>query len=236
MVGADRAFGRARAQRRGGRVSRVGSLPVRDGASGPSGVGPGAARTKPRAGVTGGSAWWRRLLPQRPGPEGAADLIARVTAVAAELRSGAPPPVAWERGLGVRTVDGLPLLEELVGVTRDPRAAGAVLAAARLAEEVGAAPAAVLDRMATALAEEAEADARRRAAFSGPRSTARLLAWLPLVGVVLGLALGARPDQVLLDGRGGTVLLGLAALLMAVGRWWTARHLAAAAAAGEQDG
>lgn len=236
MVGADRAFGRVRARRRGCHVSRVGSLPARDGAKGPLGVGAGAPCTTPRAGVSGGPAWWRRLVPQRPGPEAAADLIARVTAVAAELRSGAPPPVAWERGLGVRTVDGLPVLAELVGVTRDPRAAGAVLAAARLAEEVGAAPAAMLDRMAAALAEEAESDARRRAAFSGPRATARLLAWLPLVGVVLGLALGARPDQVLLDGRGGTVLLGLAVLLMVVGRRWTARHLAAAAAAGERDG
>lgn len=135
----------------------------------------------------------------------------------------------------MRTVDGLPTLEELVRVTGDPRAAAAVLAAARLAEEVGAAPAAVLDRIAAALAEEGEADARRRAAFAGPRATARLLAWLPLVGVLLGLALGARPDEVLLDGGGGTALAGLAVLLMVVGRRWTARHLAVAAAVGERD-
>ena len=214
-------------------MSRATSLPVRGVTSGPTGVVAAASRTTPVSGVT--SAWWRRLVPRRRGPQAPTDPIARVTAVAAELRSGAPPPAAWERGIGVRTVDGLPTLEELVRVMGDPRAAAAVLAAARLAEEVGAAPAAVLDRIAAALAEEAEADARRRAAFAGPRATARLLAWLPLVGVLLGLALGARPDEVLLDGGGGTVLGGLAALLMLVGRRWTARHLVAAAAVGERD-
>lgn len=163
-----------------------------------------------------------------------ADVIARVTAVAAELRSGASPATAWERGLGVRTEDGLPRQQDLVRVM-DERAV-AVLAAARLAEEVGAAPAAVLERIAAALVEEAEADARRRAAFAGPRATARLLAWLPLGGVVLGLALGARPDEVLLDGRGGTALTAVAVLLVAAGRRWTGRHLAAAAAVGGPDG
>lgn len=162
-----------------------------------------------------------------------AEFIAAVTAVAGSLRSGASPTVAWERGLGVRTRAGVPVLADLVArCPADPVSARAVRAAASLAVEIGAAPAEVLDRVAGSLAREAEAAAQRRAALAGPRATARVLAWLPASGLVLGLALGADPAAVLLDGGTGSVLLLAGVSLTVVGRRWTAHHVRAAEAAG----
>ena len=65
-------------------------------------------------------------------------------------------------------------------------------------------------------------------------ATARVLAWLPALGLVLGLALGADPFAVLLDGSGGSALLAVGVLLTWAGRRWTGRHLRAATAAGRE--
>jgi tight adherence protein B len=166
-------------------------------------------------------------------PRGAGDLVAGLGQVAAALRAGADPDTAWRHHLGVTVVDGVPVLEDLVTPSGgDVASARAVRAAARLAAEVGVAPAVVLDRVAASLAQAAEEAGQRRAALAGPRATARLLAWLPAFGILLGLALGADPLAVLLDGRAGSALLAAGAGLTAVGRWWTARYLRAAAAAG----
>ena len=170
-----------------------------------------------------------------PGPSGAPppELVAAVSAVAGALRSGADPATAWERGLGVSTVGGVPSPADLVHrFPGDLASAAAVLAAARLAVEVGAAPAQVLDRVAATLTREAEAAGQRRAALAGPLATARVLAWLPALGLVLGATLGADPVAVLLGGGPGTALLVLGSVLTGIGRRWTARHVRVATAAG----
>lgn len=160
-------------------------------------------------------------------------MIGGVPAVAAALRSGAAPALAWQRGWGVRSHEGVPEWEDVVERCEgDTSAAAAVVAAARLAAETGAPLAMVLDRVAAALAEESEMAGQRRAAFAGPKATARLLAWLPAFGVVLGFALGADPLSVLLDGRMGTALLVAAGALTGCGWWWGRRVLEGAAAAG----
>src|SRR5690606_1185822 len=116
-----------------------------------------------------------------------------VVDVAAALRSGAPVASAWARW-GVRVDDGVPRPGDLgARLGADPVQVGAVVAAARCAVEVGAAQAGVLEQVAAALLADAEAEAGRRAALAGPATTARLLLWLPLVGLGLGVALGARP-------------------------------------------
>lgn len=155
-----------------------------------------------------------------------------LAAVAAALRAGAPPALAWQRGWGVRCDDGVPRWDELVARCGGDRSvAAAVRAAARLSGATGAPPAAVLDRLGGVLADEAEIAGQRRAAMAGPRATARLLTWLPAFGVVLGAAVGADPVGVLLDGRGGTLLLLGSVLLTWSGRRWSQRLLAAAARA-----
>lgn len=159
--------------------------------------------------------------------------VGGVSAVAAALRAGATPAVAWQRGWGVRTRDGIPEWADVVPrCAGDSAAASAVLAATRLAAATGAPLAMVLDRVGVALAEEADIAGQRRAAFAGPRATARLLAWLPAFGVLLGMALGADPLGVLLDGRAGSGLLAAAGALSWCGWRWSRRVLRSAAAAG----
>ena len=63
--------------------------------------------------------------------------------------------------------------------------------AARLAHGTGAALAAVLDACAVAAREKAEADLARETALAGPRLSARVLAWLPVVGVGLAVLVDA---------------------------------------------
>lgn len=163
-----------------------------------------------------------------------ADLLATLTAVAAALRSGAVPEQAWRRE-GVPAPLGVPGRAALLA--RWPGQTGAlttVLAAAELTATLGLAPATVLDQVADSLARDAEAAGRRRAALAGPVATARLLGWLPALGLGLGVALGADPVAVLLDGGGGSALLVTGGLLLLVGHRWTARCVAEAR--GEADG
>jgi tight adherence protein B len=121
-------------------------------------------------------------------------------------------------------------LAPLVGGTGHARS---VVAAAVLARDVGAPLGAVLDAVAGALAAEAEARGERDASLAGPRATARVLMWLPLLGVLLGWVLGADPLGTALDGGAGTAAVCLGLVLLAAGRAWTGRLVATARAAGE---
>lgn len=64
---------------------------------------------------------------------------------------------------------------------------------------------------------------RTRAGLSGPRATAMVLAGLPLLGVALGQATGARPVQILLGGGLGGILLVVGTALAATGVAWSER-------------
>lgn len=225
---------------------------VRDRA-GHGGRGVGDPRTAP---PTRRWPWWRRDRPDLDALLGAA-----VTAVAAEVRAGRAPPDAWRVVLGVPVgSDGVPAAEDVLvalGVPRSatpgvPSRAGSarssragdparvrlrrriagVLAASRLAAELGAPVAGVLDECARALAADAEAETAVRSALAGPAQTTTLLTWLPVLGVALGTMLGADPLGMLLDGGAGTALGALGAALTALGRRWVARMVAAARGAG----
>ena len=91
----------------------------------------------------------------------------------------------------------------------------------------------MLDRLASAVAADEEAEGARRAALAGPRSTAQVLAWLPLLGVALGALLGADPVGVMLSGGLGTTSALLGVVLLLVGRWWTSALLSRAGRAGD---
>ncbi|KAE8762091.1 hypothetical protein GB883_21155 [Georgenia thermotolerans] len=113
-----------------------------------------------------------------------------------------------------RARDGPPLGEAAIA------ALPGALAACRLTHELGAPLAQVLERCAQGLTEAGHARAARAVALAGPRATARLLGWLPLVGLGLGVAVGADPLAVLLDGRLGTACLVAGMALVAAGRRW----------------
>jgi tight adherence protein B len=123
--------------------------------------------------------------------------------------------VRHPRGIGSTTAGALP---------------GAI-AACRLTHELGAPLAEVLQRSAEGLTEAGHARAARAVALAGPRATARLLGWLPVLGLVLGAGIGADPVRVLLGGGiGSACLLGGVALMVAGRRWVVALEGAAGAA------
>jgi tight adherence protein B len=174
-----------------------------------------------------------RVGPQRAAPV-AEHVRVQVAQVIALLRAGAPPAAAWSRAVGVPVdASGVPDEERLAAVLGGPGHARSVVAAARLAHDVGAPLGAVLEAVSAALVAEAEARSEREAALAGPQTTARVLLWLPVAGVVLGWALGADPLATATDGGAGTGAIGLGLVLLALGRSWTARMVAAARAAGE---
>ncbi|NDK89629.1 type II secretion system protein F [Gordonia desulfuricans] len=64
---------------------------------------------------------------------------------------------------------------------------------------------------------------RTRAGLAGPRATATVLAVLPLLGIALGQATGARPLQTLTGGGLGGILLVIGTALVAAGMIWSDR-------------
>ena len=76
----------------------------------------------------------------------------------------------------------------------------------------------------------ADADRRRAvdAVLAGPRASVGLLAALPLLGLGLGSAMGARPVSFLLESSAGRALLCGGVMLDVLGVLWTARLAAGA--------
>lgn len=216
-----------------GRVGRLGGL-AGHGVGPPDGRAPGDRLAAPRWSSVPGAPRPRRGRRRwgARGSAGPAVATAVLGEVAGALRAGAPPQLAWQR-VGVRSDDGVPGRDAVVGVTglAAPHAA-AVVAACRLATEIGAPQAALLEQVTLAVLRDAEAHDRRTAALAGPLATARLLAWLPVGGLLLGLALGADPLTLLLRPGPGTLLLVAGVALSAAGHRWTAREVRAAVRAG----
>jgi tight adherence protein B len=141
----------------------------------------------------------------------AAELVETVGILAADLRAGQQPAEA------LAALDG-----DLAARHRAVRAVWAV------SERSGAPAAAVLDRVEQDLRAR-EAQHREIAAqLAGARSTAGLLAVLPVLGIGLGAAMGARPLTLLLGEPRGQLALVVGVALEALGVLWTARIVAAA--------
>lgn len=99
------------------------------------------------------------------------------------------------------------------------------------AEASGCALADVLARFAAHLETEDDAEAARRTALAGPRATVRLLTWLPLSGLGLGVLLGVDPVATFLGNPWGLAALAAGAVLTAAGRLWSSGLVRAAAGA-----
>lgn len=191
--------------------------------------------------------WWAARRPQlRAHRRRPLDLGVVVAEVASRLRAGTPPDQAWgatvERLLGPPPTgapdvapapgDVPPALARLAahcaGQVDAAAAARTVVAASRLTQVLGAPLAEVLDRCAVTVTEAEHARDARRVALAGPRSTARILAGLPLLGLLLGAGLGADPLATATDGGWGTVSVVLGIGLLLAGRHWTRALVAAA--------
>ncbi|WP_328915095.1 MULTISPECIES: type II secretion system F family protein [unclassified Streptomyces] len=173
--------------------------------------------------------------------------------VAGDLRAGLPPHAALADAVESAGWPGSPELAEaarlLLSAARfggdvpqalrsasQCRAGTHGLAAAaacwQVAVDGGAGLASALDRVAAALRAGADQRDDLRAQLAGPRSTAVLLALLPVFGLVLGTGLGADPAAVLLHTPVGLCCLTAGVLLEWAGLAWTARIIRSAEGGG----
>ncbi|MFK0039556.1 hypothetical protein ACIQTW_06910 [Paenarthrobacter sp. NPDC090517] len=98
-----------------------------------------------------------------------------------------------------------------------------------IAETSGCPLAGVLTRFAAQLEAEEDSEAARQTALAGPKATVRLLSWLPVFGLGLGMALGVDPLGILLNNFLGVATFAAGLLLTVAGRMWSSRLVASAA-------
>lgn len=173
-------------------------------------------------------------------------VIALCGALAGEVRAGRQPGEALLRaardsgGLGeaqsvvlAAARFGGDVPGALTDAARQPGADGLVGLAAcwRVAVDRGAGLAAGLDRLEGALRAERDQRCDLRAQLAGSRSTAVMLAGLPVLGLLLGAGLGADPLRVLLHSGPGLGCLLVGGALEGVGLWWAMRIVRGAEAA-----
>nr|WP_241989933.1 MULTISPECIES: type II secretion system F family protein [unclassified Streptomyces] len=127
--------------------------------------------------------------------------------LSAAARFGGDVPRALVQAAGEPGLDGL----------------AGVAACWRVAVGSGAGLAAGLARLESALRADRRRREELRAQLSGAWSTVVLLAVLPVLGMGLGAALGARPLEVLLHSTAGLVCLVTGGLLEVCGLLWAAR-------------
>lgn len=97
-----------------------------------------------------------------------------------------------------------------------------------IAETSGCPLADLLTRFAAQLEAEEDSEAARQTALAGPKATVRLLSWLPVFGLGLGVALGVDPVGILLNNFLGVATFAVGLLLTAAGRVWSSRLVASA--------
>jgi tight adherence protein B len=163
------------------------------------------------------------------------ETVALCLAFRSELRSGRPAREALLDAtsgicpdLAVR-LDGslrlggeiVPLLRE--AATEDGREALAYLAACWHAAEGGTGLARAVGRLAVSLRASENQRLEVAGELAGVRASARLLAVLPLFGLVLGSAMGAHPTHILLTTTIGQACLVLGGACVLVGLAWMDR-------------
>ncbi|MBO0839199.1 MAG: type II secretion system F family protein [Sciscionella sp.] len=158
-----------------------------------------------------------------------------------ELRAGAHPVTAATSVAADCRPDVAGVLTTIAGTTRlggnvhialrataarTPSLAGVInqlSRAWRLVQEHGLPLADVLAAVHADTACQVRFARQLQAGLAGPRSAAAVLTALPVLGILLGEAMGAHPTRVLLTTGPGTLLLLIGVLLTCAGVLWTAR-------------
>jgi tight adherence protein B len=99
----------------------------------------------------------------------------------------------------------------------------AVVACWRVAAASGAALAPAIDRVADALQDEIDLSREVTSIMAGPRATVQVLAGLPVIGLLLGTAIGARPVAFLFGSALGIGCVLGAVVLDVLGIAWSRR-------------
>lgn len=169
--------------------------------------------------------------------------VARFAAdVAAQVRVGVPPRPAvarvagsmaaggWAGAAAAAAIGGGDIAAVLRGAAVLPGAADLrdLAACWAVAESAGVGLAAGFEAVAAAAAQREMLRSRLGAELAGVRASGWVLASLPLLGLLLGAAVGARPLAVLVGNPAGGVLLVLGLSLDVVGLFWLRRMVASA--------
>lgn len=200
-------------------------------------VGPGTTLPLGAAvGVAGTAGLWlhHRARSRRAAAALEAEVVEACEAMASGLRAGLAP----ERVLAATSRD-LPVLRPAATADRlggdvpsALRTAAATAGASRLAmlaaawdvaRRSGAGLAEAVTRIATAVRADQGRSRQVDAALAGARSTARLFAVLPVLGVALGAGMGADPVAVLTTAPAGAWALCLGTVLAVTGLVWVER-------------
>ncbi|GDY30740.1 type II secretion system F family protein [Gandjariella thermophila] len=231
--------GRRRRPRRPGRLG--GTLAVACcGALGAAllGVGGGIA-----AGLLGATAVgrWRARAALRARLRATAAMASALGALVAELRAGAHPASAAERAaadaepIAALAMNGIAAAARLGGDVAVALAGAAatqpvlgwaltqVGTAWTVADRHGVPLAGVLDAVRRDLRQRVRFAKQVQARMAGPRASAAVLASLPVVGLLLGEAMGVRALHVLATTGVGQALLVVGTTLLCAGVLWSAR-------------
>lgn len=171
---------------------------------------------------------------RRPPDAGAVagDAAASVRTLAVLLQAGTLPMRAWrhladagdERAaiIVARCEAGAPVVS---AIDAEGGSWSDVAAAWEIATTVGAPLADVLRSLAESMQDAASAADDVRIALAEPAGTARLLLWMPLAGLLLGVALGFDTVAVIVGHPLGGICVGAGLLLVFAARMWTRRLL-----------
>ncbi|GAA1259344.1 hypothetical protein GCM10009665_56820 [Kitasatospora nipponensis] len=202
--------------------------------------------------IVPGRRWRMRRTLAREAGDRAVAVIELCAALAGELRSGATPgqaleavtgrqrhlgsqvarlgPQALARLVATRYGADVPSVFRWVAALPGGAGASAIAACWQVTADSGTGLAVSLDQVAAALRADLGLREEIRSELAGPRTTAALLAALPVFGLVLGSALGAQPLRILLSTPLGMGCLLAGGLLEVAGLLWTARIIRAAQA------
>jgi len=185
-----------------------------------------------RLGITSGHAFhrrvWARIRARRARDDG--DVLDALAALAAELRAGQPPVSAlqrsgaqvWPRAAAAAYLGG-DLTQALRTDAMSQPALRGLAACWEITARTGSGMAVTVQRLADSVRATQETRVQLRTQLAGPRATARMLAALPLIGILLGHLLGADPIAWLFGSSFGIAVLSLAAACTGVGWWWMTR-------------
>lgn len=137
-----------------------------------------------------------------------------VELLATDVRAGTAPPTAM---LALAAVIGESKDRAIVRIGERLRALASVI------EATGAPAADLLDRLVADLNAAARTESTLAANTAGVRASAGMLALLPLIGPILGMAIGADPLTVLLETPVGVFCLAGAIAFQSVGLLWSNR-------------
>lgn len=166
-------------------------------------------------------------------------VIEALGALVSEVRAGQPIRRAWERAVASVSPGSTPVAHRSLAASRW---GGDVVAALRqdardmreplleglaacwsVSEGTGAGLASSVERLVEGARAAADVRVQLEAHLAAPRATARLLATLPLLGLLLGVSLGGDPLSWLLGSVMGRACVVGGVALTLLGLWWTGR-------------